>query len=83
MLFNLYFLESDFRMQQNKGVKQEGESMTLVDPNSGGQGRKVQTQLLVGFESPGRHERRGLGAIFRKKNEGIHRMRVLQKVGVN
>lgn len=70
MLFNLYFLESDFRMQQNKGVKQEGESMRLVGPNPGGRGRKVQTQLSVDSESPSEHERRGPGAVFRKKVRG-------------
>lgn len=67
MLFNLYFLESDFRMQQNKGVKQEGESMSLVGPNPGERGRKVQTQLSVDSESPSGHERRGPGPSSEKK----------------
>lgn len=48
-------------------IKQEGESMRLVDPNPGGQGRRVQTQLSVDFESPGGHERRGPGLSLGKK----------------
>lgn len=57
-------------MQQNKGVKQEGESKGMVGPQPRGQGRKVQTQLSVDSESPSRHERRGPGVVFRKKSEG-------------
>lgn len=50
-------------MQQNKGVEQEGESTRMVDPNPGGQGREVQTQLSW------TREKRTRGSL-QKKSEG-------------